>query len=148
MKLKRKQKFNFRDLSRKSWKLRPRKLPAIWYYTLSHTSEVLNYRLQWGSCKSPRQRLKPVFCVCVTWKKNVSALWVTWKTRILRVCHVPYTLVRVGYNIIHVSNGAASVSSYSHRSAAESWTDKEDVQPRYTPFHVLPLPRHRLAGRC
>ena len=77
-------------------------------------------------------------------KKTVSTLWVTWKTRILRVCHVPYTLVRVGY----VSNGAASDSSYSHRSAAESWTDKEDVQPCYTPFHVLPLPRHRLAGRC
>ena len=40
------------------------------------------------------------------------------------------------------SNGAASDS----RSA---WTDtEEDVQPCYTPFHVLPLPRHRLAGRC
>ena len=37
------------------------------------------------------------------------------------VMYVPYTLVRT----IHVSNGAASNSSYSHRSAAESWTDKE-----------------------
>ena len=85
------------------------------------------------------------------------------KTRILRVCHVEknriYTVSHVKnpyltcvscalYFTIHVSNGAASDSSYSHRSAAESWTDKEDVQPCYTPFHVLPLPRHRLAGRC
>ena len=90
------------------------------------------------------------------------------KTRILRVCHVKKKRI---YTVSHVktpyltcvscalyfskcwlqytlANGAASVSSYSHRSAAESWTDKEDVQPRYTPFHVLPLPRHRLAGRC
>ena len=87
------------------------------------------------------------------------------KTRILRVCHVKknriYTVSHVKipyltcvscalglYFTIHVSNGAASDSSYSHRSAAESQTDKEDVQPCYTPFHVLPLPRHRLAGRC
>ena len=28
----------------------------------------------------------------------------------------------------------------SHRSAAESWTEKKDVQPCYTPFHVLPSP--------
>ena len=82
------------------------------------------------------------------------------KTRILRVCHVKKTriytvshvknpyLTYVSCALYYVSNGAASDSSYSHRSAAESWTDKEDVQPCYTPFHVLPLPRYRLAGRC
>ena len=43
--------------------------------------------------------LKSVSYVCVMWKKkSVSTLWVTWKTRILRVCHVkkPY-LFRSGF---------------------------------------------------